>query len=195
MTLPIVLYGAPGSRKTIFEYAAEGNVPEVSAVVRMMGMADIYDSEGRGLLHYAAFYGQTEMIAYLARQNLPLNALGQDGLAPIHYAIANEVPASVLQLVQMGVLSTLPSNARYTPLLFAIYKHKFVIAYMLLAEGANPSELCRSGIAPVHLAAGLGALQLLEAFIDVGGRAIINLRDAHGRTPLHYAAVGGMFPH
>lgn len=31
-------------------------------MIEQIGTADIYDSEGRGLLHYAAFSGQRDMI-------------------------------------------------------------------------------------------------------------------------------------
>lgn len=100
--LPLSLFAQPGSQKTIFEYAAAGNVSEVSAMIEQIGTADIYDSEGRGLLHYAAFSGQRDMIRYLTGLNLSIHTLDRGGLAPIHYAITNGMLDMVFQLVRLG---------------------------------------------------------------------------------------------
>lgn len=59
------------------------------------------------------------------------------------------------------------------------------LASELAARGADPFQANEQGETAVHLAAQVGALDLLRALLDAGLDA--NARDARGRTPLHAA--------
>ena len=78
-------------------------------------------------------------------------------------------------------------------LVFAVAKDKPRILRVLLKHGLDPertehiSRLCRGKA--IHLAAGMGHLECLEAIIESG--VDVNITDSCSRTPLHWAATSG----
>jgi len=55
-----------------------------------------------------------------------------------------------------------------------------------LAAGAEVNARTEYGITPLHSAAGIGPLVLIELLLGAG--ALVNAQDAYGWTPLHNAA-------
>jgi hypothetical protein len=46
-----------------------------------------HDSEGRSLLHWAAFYGHLDIVQFLIQQDAEVNQADNGGWTPLHYAV------------------------------------------------------------------------------------------------------------
>jgi hypothetical protein len=74
-----------------------------------------------------------------------------------------------------------------TPLLAAIVHKQRLAAERLLDGGADPNRVDPRYGTPVHAAAGVGDVELLQLLLDRGGD--VNARSAQGQTPLEMLAA------
>ena len=90
-----------------------------------------------------------------------------------------------------GLAQLVPGNefkVAMTPLLAAVAQKRLEATKRLLAAGADPDHVHPVFGAPVHAAAGAGAVEILERLIDHG--ADVNTKNARGQTPLQVIAAG-----
>eukprot|EP00004_Rigifila_ramosa_P019527 TRINITY_DN4978_c0_g1_i2.p1 TRINITY_DN4978_c0_g1~~TRINITY_DN4978_c0_g1_i2.p1 ORF type:complete len:1287 (+),score=312.62 TRINITY_DN4978_c0_g1_i2:411-4271(+) len=129
------------------------------------------------------------------------NAVGEDGLAPIHYAcqLGNDAILAILLDARgdFGVTSdppavsgAAPSNANFTPLHFAAEKGSLACADLLLARGADHSPLGGPlrDETPLFRAACRGHVTLLSRLLAAGADpncVCAGHQYSTGDTPLH----------
>jgi len=109
-------------------------------------------------------------------------------------------------LIEMGAdvnSATIIGEQLKTPLLIAVSRNNLEAVQFLVMKGAfidippskSPSQEDPLCLTPVHYAAMLGYENIFSALIMKGksatGIAVINLRDHHGNTTLHYTARQG----
>jgi ankyrin repeat protein len=85
------------------------------------------------------------------------------GDTPLHYSLYNDNTTNIIDLVQYKNLINQPNHQGETPLLVAIRSnHALSYAKILIAAGACVNSATNYGMSPLHLAAYLGKLDLVN---------------------------------
>jgi ankyrin repeat protein len=175
-----------GARATLREAALIGDVYLAEELLRQG--ADPYerDADGRTPLHYALERCHVEVAELLLRHGADPNARDGDGHTPLYYAARNACLDGVLLLLKHGavvypeVLDVVTSleESREILRLRGVVK-RFAERGVL----SMCNEACETPLHNLHKYDYYKQLWLLE----FGGDP--NVRDRHGRTPLHYAIM------
>jgi uncharacterized protein len=163
------------------------------------------NKDGWTPIHWAASYGQPDIIKLLLAKGADINALDAEGKTPLDVVADPPLPNSLLQardcadyLLAHGARVGGTSANGKRPLA-GVDRELFMAAIAGNAEGVRQAvargahvnlrdSLSRS---PLIWAAELGRLEASKALLD--NRADLELADYASRTPLHAAAEGG-FP-
>lgn len=73
------------SDKTIVDYVKEGNYNQVEVFLKEMKDVNIVDSDGLGLIHWAADRGYSNILQLLLQCNVEVNLRDVDGQTALHY--------------------------------------------------------------------------------------------------------------
>jgi ankyrin repeat protein len=175
-----------GARATLREAALIGDVYLAEELLKQG--ADPYerDADGRTPLHYALERCHVEVAELLLRHGAYPNARNGDGHTPLYYAARNACLDGVLLLLKHGavvypeVLDVVTSleESREILRLRGVVK-RFAERGVL----SMCNEACETPLHNLHKYDYYKQLWLLE----FGGDP--NVRDRHGRTPLHYAIM------
>jgi ankyrin repeat protein len=120
-------------------------------------------------------------------------AASEGGASPLSIAAARADEAEVRVLLAQGEPVNGRNDEPSTPLWHACVSdapagRRIAIARLLLEAGASPRQLCEGQATPLHAAARVGPLALVELLIR--GGALSWQGDRHGRTALDYARAG-----
>jgi ankyrin repeat protein len=139
-------------------------------------------SRGETVLHLATNYlhaeNREQLVRVLLDAGMPTEARDHSGNTPLHWAAGYGCVPCVALLLAHGANVNAARKDGGTPLHRA---HAGTVP-ALLAAGANVLARDGSGRMPLHT-----SLEPLEALLTAG----VDVRDAHGLTPLHYAALAG----
>ena len=178
---------------TMQELAIEtGDDPELLELLRLAG-ADMHHIAPQGsLLHFATTYNRLELVRYLLSHDADVNARDSMGATPLYLAINKEEIAKELLAKNSDARA---QGGRWGTILNAAVcrvwrdaNHRPDIFDMLLGHGAQGSDPDAQGITPVHIAAFVGDIDLLQFFMEKNASAL-RLKDRQDRLPLHYAAA------
>ena len=150
---------------------------------------DVVDCRGRGLLHFAAQCGQTDMIEMFAERGLDVNFSDKQGITPLYSAAVSDQPGAIRTLLRLGGRESMTKLVKDggTPLHVAVGKgHKDVVS-LLLDEGCPSNIVDDNGCGLVHFAAQFGQIGMIKML--AGQELDVNVVDNKGRTPLHFAVV------
>ena len=194
-----------GGRKSMTKVADRGGTPLhqavggghkdiVSLLLDEGCPINVVDDKGMSLIHYAALYGQIDMmIEMLAGKRLDVNIGDDKGWTPLHLAAGNDQIESVHTLLRLGGRKSLTKVAETegTPLHVAIAKgHKDMFS-LLLNEGCPINVVDGEGNSLVHFAAMNGQIDMIEMLAKLG--LDVNIDNNCGWTPLHSATLTGEF--
>jgi hypothetical protein len=181
---------AAGRTDLVFDWVAQGGA--ATAVV-----------EGAALARWCAYYGDVSGLRHLLAHGAALADLGWNldlGGAAFH---------GHWRLCEFLIESGADPNradpeSGETPLHAALCSHESLaheqVVRVLLARGADPNRVACAGAetggfmrdartrgeAPLHRAAAYGTAAAITALIEAGAQ--VDLRDAHGDTPLSWAS-------
>jgi len=161
------------------EALAAADVPRVLSLWRQPdGRAD-RDDNGATMLHRALHVyssHQADVVKALLDAGAPVNEALDDGSTPLHWATRFGGDACVPLLLARGADVKARDDEGNTPLFSA----SAVAAPLLIAAGADPLARNRRGEVPLHR-------NRQGTFLGAG----VDVRDAAGLTPLHFAALSG----
>ncbi|CUT99311.1 Ankyrin [Echinococcus multilocularis] len=199
MVLLLLKFGANPNMTTRDAYTAlhiaakDGRADIVQCLLASGADPDARTRRGFCPLHLAAKRGRAEAARTLLQVMRPelVNAVGRNGLTPLHMAAHyNHVPLVQL-LLEFGAEADRPAGNGYTALHIAAKRNHQDLAALLLANDRDPirstNRESRCGFTPLHLAA-------LEGNSDMVGLLLLNGADAehkakNGVTPMHLAAL------
>ena len=164
--------------------------------------AQSVDAREAGLLHYAAACEGSGPLEYLIKtHSLSRTTVNKDKMTPLHFAARAARPENIKALLkgvepdQLKSLLNAKSTDGFAPIHYAARTRRATrlkTAKALLDGGADPnsaSGASRNKVSPMHIAASVGHLDVLELLVSRGGNPLKG--DKLGRSPLIHASLNG----
>ena len=137
------------------------------------------------LLHYACFFGRTEMAQMLLEKNVDINELTQFGYTAVYTAIRFGKDECLLLLVSAGADVNKTGEGNCSPIEAAIEYNKHRFINLLFSNGANVGIKNDKGDSLLHKSAKFGYELCVKELLNVGLN--INQRNLEGKTPIFFA--------
>lgn len=200
----------------LFSMASRGDFINIVLHIAQGVDVNIADENGLTMLHVAAYYNQTNVIAGLLaipgiNANPVITSSGiENGMTPLHISIIqnNIIPTTML-LQRAQSAGDVDLNAKFgdgaSALHAAAYSDNVVAMISLLNAGMNVNDKTDTGITPWHVAAFFGRYRIFELTKTSGNMNLdgivipipqslanidLNAHDIDGATPLFYAITG-----
>ena len=169
----------------LFEAFAIEDAKAALSLLQRGADANVLDSDGASVLHYASENGDVEFVWLLLKHNADLNLLNAEGQTPLVLSSAEGHLAICRHLVQGGAnVNALDNNGR-TPLWNAShFGHLDVVRY-LIDNHADVNSADKYGRTPLWNASYSGHLDVVRYLID--NHADVNSADKYGWFPLQSA--------
>lgn len=155
--------------------ARYGPAEAVPRMLEMGAAADPVDGRGQTPLMWAASSGRAECVAPLLKAGADVNRVSAGGFTPLFFAIKNGNPEAVEALLKVGAKADYRGPENTSAAQLALYQHKYAVATLLVARGADVAERDREGRQLLHAAAEGGDATLVSALLANGA-------DANGLT-------------
>ncbi|KAI9369933.1 ankyrin repeat-containing domain protein [Aspergillus egyptiacus] len=178
------------------EAVEQGNIDVVKFLLDRRALADS-DILHRGPLHNAASCGNMEMLRLLVGRGASVNFVSPDSLrcTPLHRALLSyrsteEEKESICRYLveEAGANVQIPSPLYGSTLSVSLGRCSLGLCQWLLQQGATFEPSGRTGSHAIHYAA-LRNPDFLRLVMD--SQPDLTIKDALGRTPLHYAVASG----
>jgi ankyrin repeat protein len=144
-------------------------------------------------IHYAAMYGNKDVITFLLSANpSTINAESHDKSTPLVVAIQNGQEVIVKFLLHQKAAYDTITSAGYTPLHCALHHGHEAIAKALLEQpGIDVNRQTEEGVTPLMLACEIDSEKLVEVLLHKGARPDVERKD--GITALDIAVKRNCF--
>ena len=173
-------------KRTLHDAAETGDVEEFVTLATFGRDADAFDMDDCTPLHYAARFGQDEMIEHLLAHGVNNLAVNRQGGTALHEAASSgHVTATRLLLEQLPLEVDGPDGEGKTPLHVAAYAGQPGVVRLLLDYGFSVEPGDQFGRTALHYAAMYG--HSAAARILVEGGANVNANSPVFGSPLHEA--------
>lgn len=152
-----------------FDFAKTGNTKKIEESLALVkdderrSFVNQQDHTDKGwtALHWAAFYGKSEVVEILIKNGADVNAIGKFGQSPLLCAVCNNYENIVLKLIESGALVNQQDSEGLTPLHMAAGGGYINTVIMLILAGADPS-LKAKGHTALLLASKAGAKETIS---------------------------------
>ena len=175
--------GPSASERALIDAAYAGNVEAVKQHLAAGTDVNAWDKYGSTPLHKAALKGHKEIVGLLIAKGADVNAKDKTrGETPLHYAAINGHKELAELLIDSGA-EVNAKNVRGTTPLGCTIRHPETAA--LLRKHGGISGAAES----IHSVVALGDIETIKQRLEAG--TDVNVKDPHGGTPLHRAAMNG----
>jgi len=180
------------SAQSVREAADRKDIEAVRRAIRAQGVAGVNQADPRGTtpLHVAANEGLTEIAKLLIEAGADVNAHGDHGWTPMHYALSSHYNSDVVELLaQHGAsMEALTDDGNMPIHVAARDGGKDAVAYAIVF-GSEVDARNRDGNTPLAVAAWYGRADAAKMLIGAG--ADIHSKNNVGSTPLDEALRAG----
>lgn len=135
------------------------------------------------LLHIAVARGDMAEIEKHVNAGININVHAQDGLTPLHWAVAGPIEA-MEKLLALGANPNATSLEGATPIMNAVQSNKPDKLNLLLQSGADINYRDNRVFTALHRAAEMGHIEIVKILLANGADRSI---EAEGHTPLSLA--------
>src|SRR6266705_6271827 len=182
---------AKGAKEDIYAATIVGHVDKVAAFLKQdKKLVNARDSGGRAALHWAALYGQKEVMELLLAEKADVNLLDGDGFTPLHWAATfNKRDAVELLLANKANMNIKVAKYGWTPLRLAVIHGHMAAAEALLNGGEDPNVKDDENIPLLDQAIIRGNTEMVALLLDK--KANVNKKDSDGETALDEAVEQG----
>lgn len=170
----------------LLQAAAHGDKKTVLARLEKKANADSRDVAGRSALIYAAWAGHDDICARLIAAGADVHLTDRQGYNALDYAAGRGLTGTVQLLLDYAHVRDDNHYKEYAALMQAAYHSTPAALPAGSGTLASINRINPDGQAPLFIAAGNGALPMLEALLARGAKT--TLENGDGRTPLHWAA-------
>ncbi|XP_076072927.1 uncharacterized protein LOC143044720 isoform X1 [Mytilus galloprovincialis] len=139
------------------------------------------DETNRMPLHWAISGGHTEIVEFLIKQGVPVDARDETGWTPLMIAASAGRYQIILMLIRNGAQVNAVNQTGQCSLHYAASKNRYEIAEMLLQQGADPDIGDQYNNTPLHRAASKGHVKLVKLLLQYN--VDVNYRDSQNSTP------------
>jgi len=139
-----------------------GDVAAVVALLFVGASADAKDHDGWAPLHYAAAYGNEDVVKLLLEAGASVNAQDLGGWSPLHYAAQNGNTDIAKILISAKASIDANNHGNRTPLHIATLNCKTDAIEILLRSGANVFAYTSNGKTPLRYAKESGCVNVVE---------------------------------
>ncbi len=179
-------YGQRGIANLLWDYGAEMNIWEAASV----GAADrvkelvnrdpssiqVLSHDGFTPLQLAAFFGNKEVVEFLAARGADVNAISRNttfarGVPILQSAVASGNVSVVRILLERGASANVVNEQEGTPLYFAAFEGNAAMAKLLLDHGADTNLKTRTGETPLAAAKKKGHQEIVTLLQKHGAKA------------------------
>lgn len=182
--------GSPASDQ-VENLIAQGDVINFQKLLdKNPALLEQKDANGSTLLHTAAMYGQSGIVALLLKNGSRVDARDQNKRTPLHYIYtkSNVAESVARNLLLYGADIDAVDDSGETPLGYAAGAGSFRIAKFLVSKGAAVNHPNNAHQSPFLEACASGSSSTTLLLLQHG--ADINAHDKFGQLALHYAAMG-----
>jgi ankyrin repeat protein len=175
--------------RTALHYAASTGLAEpMKILLEFHAKIEQQDDTSTRALHTSVYHGSEETTQMLVDAGADVNAQTIDGSTPAMFAAAYGKPRALkILLASPNINISLQDETGNTALHVAVLSQKLACIHPLLAAGADPCMLNLSLITPLHYAARMGFLPVIEACLQ-HEPGCVNSKDGYSYTILHWAA-------
>ncbi|RDD38141.1 Transient receptor potential cation channel subfamily A member 1 [Trichoplax sp. H2] len=140
----------------------------------------------------ASWKGHTEAVDCLLQHGARLDIRDKDGKTCLHWAADHDHVGTIKILLENSgqELINCEDDLCQTALFIAAQRGYIQAIRLLLANGAQVEQFDRDENTPLHLAARSGRIQCVQVICEMAPK-LINSQNKRGRTPLHFAVIGG----
>ncbi|XP_068215000.1 serine/threonine-protein phosphatase 6 regulatory ankyrin repeat subunit A-like [Palaemon carinicauda] len=175
----------------------EGNLEQVQKMLKLDVDLEVLTVANEGarlsLLGLAAHFGHHHLVAPLVSAGLDVNARDSSGLTPLIRAARESHKKVIRELVKAGAdinATASEKEMRNSVLHTCIMKSdEESVTFLLSQEGLNVSLQDDYGYTPLHVAAVVNNVRIINLLVEAGANR--NIRTIHGCTPLHIASMSG----
>lgn len=167
--------------------AADGDVKKVEAHLKANPAAVHERDHDQTPLHWAASYGQADVVNLLILHNADVNAASGTGRTPLHAAYNNAQITRVL-LTKQANPNAKTKDGETALLRACSYNRDPEVVRLLLENKADPNMKNDSNVTPLQSAAFHGIEPIVELLLLHG--ADFKAKGFRGATALHWAADG-----
>ncbi len=109
-----------------------------------------------------------DRIRFLVEKGADINALNNQGSAPLHIAASSKSPETVKLLLELGANADQPDDVGMTPLLYAIIRDDVRSSKALIDGGADLNKRSAEGYTPLALALEEQRYETAKLLLDAG---------------------------
>ena len=168
----------------------QGNKECVEALLRSSASTNQSNKKGDIPLHEAVRSGNSDIVQILLRNYTEAEVCNKDGDTPLHVACQVNNLTAVSHLMERNTYTGYRNKNGDSPLDCAIRRgHTALVKYVLKAAKASVMDSNTNGHTPVHLAADIGDVLMLDYLLQFIPE--VNVCTDGGDTPLHVASLNG----